>query len=295
MSRYRTDWCIARRVFLTLLVLTLADAGSTAPFLRPLRVMTFNIRYATERDGENAWEHRKEYVASMIRFHKADAIGVQEALIGQIEYLQEQLPEYDWFGAGRDDGERAGEFCAVFYRADRLRVLRDSTFWLSETPENPGLGWDAACPRVVTWGRFFDLENEKIFYLFNTHFDHRGQQARIESAKRLCARVNETESEIPAIVCGDFNAEPNSAVYRILTQTGTGRVLIDARAAARYPHHGPEVTFTGFGRDLSPGKRIDYIFISGPLQVRYHGNLSDTFDGRPPSDHMPVLVECLFE
>ncbi len=261
-----------------------------------LRVMTFNIRYNEKNDSLNAWPNRKDQAASMIRFHKADIIGLQEALRGQIDDLVVRLPEFGWFGVGRDDGKDAGEFSAVFYRKDRLTLLADSTFWLSETPLKPELGWDAACKRVVTLGKFKDNKTGAKFFLFNTHFDHIGQVARRESARLLLYSVAKIAGDMPVLVTGDFNSTPDSEPYKILTTGEQGNKLIDSKTVSKFQHHGPTTTWSGFIAAWQPdGQPIDYIFIRNNVQVLLHGTLSDSFDGRFPSDHMPVLLECVLE
>ncbi len=264
-----------------------------------LRVMTFNIRLNTPDDGANQWPHRKEIAASMIRFHRADIAGLQEALKDQVDDLTTLLPEYQWFGVGRDDGKEAGEYMAVFYRKDRLQVLQQSTFWLSETPESPSKGWDAVCYRVVTWGRFKDTRNGKTFYLFNTHFDHRGEVARRESAFLLLRRIKEIAGSDPVVVTGDFNSSPDSEPYQIIVNGLPGdpsMKLIDSEHVAKYPHHGPDGTTTRFiAANLPNNQTIDYIFIKNSVSSILHGTLSDSFDGRFPSDHMPVLAEVVIE
>ncbi len=267
---------------------------------RSIRTMTFNIKYNSERDGVNAWPHRKEFAASMIQFHHADLIGLQEALLGQLEDLAVSLPNYSWFGVGREDGAMEGEFMAIFYLKERFEVLENATFWLSENPDIPGKGWDSDHNRVVTWGKFKDKRTGKIFYNFNTHFDHRGEIARKESAKLLLEKIKEIAENSDVVVTGDFNFLPSSIPYKILTDDTKKEIelkLVDTKIVSFYPHHGPTGTFTGF--DLSKlannSKEIDYIFIKGGMKVLSHGTLSDTFDGVFPSDHMPVLAEIIFE
>jgi len=263
---------------------------------KPVRIMTFNIRYNEKNDSLNAWPYRQDMAASMIRFHKADIAGLQEALRGQIDDLVVRLPEFGWFGVGRDDGQNAGEFSAVLYRKDRLTLLADSTFWLAETPMQAVLGWDAACKRVVTLGKFKDNETGASFFLFNTHFDHIGQVARRESAKLLLKSVANIAGDMPVLVTGDFNSTPDSEPYKILTTGEQGVKLIDSKTVSQYQHHGPTTTWSGFTAAWQPdGQPIDYIFIRNHVQVLLHGTLSDSFDGRFPSDHMPVLMECVLE
>src|SRR5258705_1409879 len=155
-------------------------------------VMTFNIRLNTAVDSLNAWPYRKDKVASQILFHKIDLLGIQEALHVQIMDLKERLPQYKYVGVGRDDGREKGEYSAIFYDTTRFQLLQGQTFWLSETPEEPGSkSWDAAYTRVVTWAKLKDRKTKKEFFAFNTHFDHMGQVARRESAKIVLKRVKE--------------------------------------------------------------------------------------------------------
>ncbi len=285
-----------RTVLLAVLFMCMGQCSRTAEPLHPVRIMTFNIRLNTPVDGLNAWPYRKDPAAGMIRFHHADIAGVQEALAGQVHDLAERLPEYGWIGVGRDDGKEAGEFMAVFYLKNRFRVLKDSTFWLSEHPDRPGRGWDAACNRVVTCGRFEDLQTGKIFYLFNTHFDHRGETARRESAKLLLSAVRKIAGGSDAVVTGDFNAAPEMIPIQIVTghhDSSQAAFLVDSKTVSIHPHQGPSGTFTGFQQ--AEDEPIDYIFITRGVTVLNHATLSDQFDGRFPSDHYPVLAEVVME
>lgn len=253
----------------------------------PVHVMSFNIRYNNPDDGVHAWPNRKDRVASMIRFHQADVAGLQEALIGQIRDLKQRLPGYAWVGVGRDDGKQGGEFSPIFYRTDYLEVLDHGTFWLSETPDVPGsVGWDAALPRIVTWVLFRDRrrsENE-AFYHFNTHFDHRGEQARRESARLLVQRIDSIARQENVVVTGDFNVTPDTETYRTLTEE-----LDDARSVVDAPH-GPPGTYSSFEVGNEENRRIDYIFRKNGTIVRRFGTLTDQWHGHYPSDHLPVLA-----
>lgn len=252
-----------------------------------LRVMTFNIRYNNPGDGEDAWPNRREMAASMIRFHDADVAGLQEALKGQIDDLQELLPNYAWTGVGRADGEEAGEFSPIFFRVDRLELLRDDTFWLSETPAVPGSkSWDAAIERIATWAVFRDRVTDEEIFVLNTHFDHIGEEAREESAELIVARLDSLAGGRPVVVTGDFNTTPQTAPYVTLT----GGMLQDAMTVSQHPHHGPTSTWNGF-EAIVPNRRIDYIFVNQGFQVIEHGILADTWEDRFPSDHLPVLAE----
>jgi len=282
-----------------------------------LRVMTFNIRYDNPGDGENVWPLRREKVASMIRLHRADIAGLQEALRHQIDELAKLLPAYDWIGVGRQDGKDAGEFTPIFFRRDRLELVDSNTLWLSETPERAGSrSWDAALPRIVTWAKFRarvadapsrsheranDLDH---FYIFNTHFDHLGVVARLESALLLRNKTEEIAGKLPLVVIGDFNCIEASPPYGMLVSERVefpperkpppklAPPLVDARGISRHPHHGPLTTWNGF-KALVPGRKIDHIFVRGQIDVVEHAVLSDHWDGRFPSDHLPVLAEIV--
>ncbi len=251
-------------------------------------MMSFNIRFNNPDDGVHAWPNRKDRVAGLVRFHEADIVGMQEALLGQIRDLEARLPGYAWVGVGRDDGAEGGEFSPIFYRNDRLELLDDGTFWLSETPDEPGsVGWDAALPRIVTWARFRDRATNRTFVHFNTHFDHLGEEARRESARLLVRQVEAIAGDAPVVVTGDFNVTPDTEAYERLAAA-----LEDAADAVDAPY-GPEATFFGFEVTDEPGRRIDYIFAKNGVEVRRYGVLSDQWRGRYPSDHLPVLAEVV--
>lgn len=252
-----------------------------------VRVMTFNIRLNLASDGPNAWPHRKDAVASMIRFHDADLIGLQEALPEQLRDLDALLPDYARFGVGRA-ADLLGEHSAVLYRRSRFEVLGQDTFWLSETPDVRGSkGWDAAYERIATWGRLRDRRTGSIFFHFNTHLDHVGRIARREGARLLVERIERLAAGHSVVFTGDFNDVPQSEPHRIITAAG----LEDAFGVSRVPHHGPTSTWNAF-KAIEPGRRIDFIFVRGTIDVHRHAILSDTIDGgRFPSDHLPVVAD----
>ncbi|MBU1680214.1 MAG: endonuclease/exonuclease/phosphatase family protein [Bacteroidetes bacterium] len=283
------------KVFGCILLLVLVLASSAFP--QSIRVMTFNVRLDIPSDEANVWNNRKANLVSMISFHKADIIGLQEAQKHQINYIEQSLPEYAWFGVGRDDGKEEGEFTAIFYRKDRFDTLDTSTFWCSETPEHPGLGWDAAYQRVTTFGKFKDKQTGKIFFLFNTHLDNEGRKARQESAKLIKKKMQTLCGNYPVILTGDFNSTPNSVPYQIIVSaldTNSSMKLFDTRTITKSKPHGPSGTFTGFDILANPSSPIDFIFVKKGITVLSHGTLSDSFDGFLPSDHYPVLAEIIF-
>jgi len=267
-------------------------ANAQTKLASPLRVMSFNIRYNEPRDGVNAWPNRKDKAAAVIRFHKADLVGVQEALVGQLRDLEVMLPDFAWCGVGRDDGKEKGEFSAILYRKSRFKLLETKTSWLSETPLSPGSkGWGANFPRIVTWARFRDNLTKKTFLLFNTHFDHESVRSRDESAQILLKQAQEIPGKLPFIITGDFNTVEDSEPYRILTAQGNR--IKDSGHSSLNPNFGPTSTFNAFG-PLKPKQKIDYIFVREDMTVLEHGVLADQWDGLWASDHLPVLAEVTF-
>jgi endonuclease/exonuclease/phosphatase family metal-dependent hydrolase len=286
---------------LVLLAVLAPCASATAP--EPLRVMSFNIRYATAADGENAWDERREMVVETIRAFDPDLLGVQECLAGQADYLQAALPGYRFTGVGRDDGDRGGEMCAVFARAARFEKLAAGHFWLSATPEIVGShGWDGACTRMVTWLqlRFRQAAQssaaDDTLWIFNTHFDHVGVRAREESAALLRERIAEVCGDQPVIVTGDFNAPADldrEGPYRLLLgeprgadHAPRGVQLVDSYRQLHAPATG-EGTFHGFGGQAGVA-RIDWILASTQLRPISAEIIRTAEDGHYPSDHFPV-------
>ena len=262
---------------------------------KPLNVMTFNLRLNTADDSLNAWPYRKDIAASQVTFFDVDILGVQEALYDQMGDLQQRLPRYKHVGVGREDGKTKGEFSAIFYDTARLKCLKSSTFWLSQTPDSVGSkGWDAALPRIVTWCFFEDKTSHKKFYAFNTHFDHMGQVARAESAKLLLKKVKGMAGNLPVIVTGDFNASADDEPIKIIVDKSNPDHLIDTKGISQMPHYGPDGTFNDFETKEVNNRAIDHIFIKGKLTVLKHATVSESWNGRFSSDHFPVLAVISF-
>ena len=273
-------------LFVTFCAVQVASAQSGPP----LNVATYNLRYNTPNDGVNAWPNRKEMVKSLVRYHDFDVFGTQEALRGQLEDVAE-LKEFGFLGKGRDDGKQAGEHSAIFYRKDRLKVLDSGDFWLSETPDVPGKGWDATCcNRICSWAKFQDLKTKKQFYFFSVHFDHQGVKARQESGKLMVKKIKEIAKNAPTICVGDFNSTPETEQIKAM-QT----LLRDARAVSAQPPYGPEGTFNAFKFDAPMKQRIDYIFVSSQIDVLKYGVLTDAQEQRYPSDHQPVVAKVVIK
>ncbi|HKI89444.1 MAG TPA: endonuclease/exonuclease/phosphatase family protein [Draconibacterium sp.] len=270
-----------------LFVLILLLAPATL-FSQQLNIITYNIRYNNPDDGKNAWPNRIEMVSGLLRFHDPDIFGLQEALYEQINDVQKNLPEYEWFGVGRDDGEKAGEFSPIFFKKSKFILLKNGTFWLSETPEQPSKGWDAALNRIVTWGKFQSKVTGKQFIVFNTHFDHRGVEARKNSAALIRNKIEEMtyNNALPAILSGDFNLTPDQEPISLIK-----KYLSDARDISQESPYGPNGTFNGFKWDAPLNNRIDYIFVNGMVKVLKYAILTDSKDQRYPSDHLPVFAK----
>lgn len=253
-----------------------------------IRVMTSNIRcLAVEDDWRDLWWFRKDDLARVIAGAAPDMIGMQEVYTLQAHDLEKLLPGYAWFGPARDDGKHRGERNPIFYRKDRFELLAQNSFWLSETPEVPGSkSWDSACKRIVTWGKFRDQKSGKIFFHFNTHFDHKGEKARERSAEILVERLKKIAGDTPFFVTGDFNTDDRSAPYRTLTG-----LMLDSRAICSTPAQGPEYSSWSFKPGVPPDERIDYVFVSQTVSVSEYKVLDQTYHhGRRPSDHLPVMV-----
>ena len=255
-----------------------------------LRLMTFNIHLDGSRDGDNPWSIRRDLVASVIRFHQVDVAGLQEANFDMIRDLESRLPGYDWVGVGSNGGE-SGACDPIFWRTSRFELIENETFWLSPTPGEVSTGWDAAYPRTVTFVQLRERETGELLCVFNTHFDHRGGEAREHSAGIVAERVNELPADAHVAFIGDMNCVPDSGPLEVLKDETQ---LRDAYSLSLTGNHGPSNSFMGFRPSRWTGRRIDHIFVQN-LVVQQHAILNDAFDGRKPSDHYPVVAEVLFE
>lgn len=256
-----------------------------------LNVMTFNIRYDNPDDGVNNWKNRKDRAANAVKFYDADILGTQEVLSNQLADLKKRLPEYTAIGVGREDGKEEGEYSALFFKKDRFEELESGTFWLSETPEVAGsLGWDGACRRVATWAKLKDNLSGKTILALNTHLDHVGKVARREGINLIFQKVKELGQGAEVIVTGDFNSTPDSDVVKHITDPSDPDHLYDSKGLAKIVY-GPSWSWHDFG-ELPYDQRplLDYVFISGDMDVDRYGVLAETENGEFLSDHAPVLV-----
>ncbi len=251
-----------------------------------IKVMTYNIRLDVASDGENAWPNRKDFLSSQVLFNAPDIMGVQEAKPNQMSDLKAALKNYKTIGTGRD-GENKGEFSAIFYNSETVKVEKENTFWLSETPNKISQGWDAACPRICTYGLFTHLETHQKFWVFNTHLDHKGQQAQLKGMALIQEKIKTINTNnLPVILTGDFNVEPDSELITKLKQT-----MNDSKDIAKLSF-GSNGTFNGFKFNELVTRRIDYITVSkNNIEVEKYGVLSSAVNLKYASDHFPVLTE----
>lgn len=257
-------------------------------FSQDIKVMSYNIRLDIQSDGENQWSKRKEFLTDQVKFYNPDFMGIQEALPQQMVYMDSTLTAYSFIGKGRDDGQSKGEHSAIFYNSEKFKLLEENTFWLSETPEKPSKGWDAAYNRVCTYGLFQDKKTKKKIWVFNTHFDHVGNTARAESSKLILERIQKANKDnLPVILTGDFNLEPETTPIKLIREK-----LDDAKRVCTGIVFGPEGTFNAFEFNKPVTTWIDYIFINKKgMEVTKFAVLSDSKNCRYPSDHLPVYAE----
>jgi endonuclease/exonuclease/phosphatase family metal-dependent hydrolase len=255
-----------------------------------LSVMSYNIRYDNPADGENAWENRKEAVVDLIDRYNPDVIGVQEGMIHQIEFIDTSLARYTYVGLGRSDGWQGGELNPVFYDSSQFKLVWHKTIWLSETPHMVSKGWDAMLERICTLALLQNKVTGDSLLIANTHFDHVGEIARLQSANLLSSWLSEIkDSNVPVVLMGDFNATPETEVVKTLRSQLPTFSLSDHKAI-----QGPKHTFTGFTFKKKIFSTIDYVFASENLNTISVVHIDDMRDGRLfISDHLPVLV--LFE
>lgn len=300
-----------KKLLLSLLFTAFAVVQLPAQML----VGSYNIRLKVSSDSiaGNVWQKRCQVICDQVNFMSPDIFGAQEVLHVQLLDMLAGLDGYDYIGVGRDDGKTGGEYAAIFYKTDRLRLLDQGNFWISETPDRPGLGWDAACVRICSWGKFArqtDTDDD-AFYYFNLHMDHVGVIARREGAKLIVSKIRDIAGNAPVIVTGDFNVDQNDEIYSIFTQSG---LLKDSFLASRlrFSENG---TFNSFDTDLYTNSRIDHVFVSPCWNVVAYGVLTNSYwtpdeasaqqmkghdapqeisfsryTRRQPSDHYPVFV-----
>ena len=256
-----------------------------------LKFISYNLRYDNPNDGINRWELRKENIVDLIEKYDPDVFGTQEGLNHQVEYLNDHLSEYNYLGVGRDNGEEKGEYCAIFYKKDLYKVIDQSTFWLSKTPDKVSVGWDAVLERICTYTLLENKKTGKRFWVFNAHFDHVGKEAQQNSAQLIFDKIKEFNTgNYPCVLMGDLNLKPESKAIRFLST-----VMDDTYDLAGEKKSGPAGTFNAFKHEQPVTDRIDYIFVSkNDGKLKTFKIVDDKVDGRYPSDHLPVFAVIKF-
>ena len=253
-----------------------------------LKVMSYNIRLSTDKDGTNAWKYRCPATLEMIKDQKPDVFGIQEALPDQVRFLEEWVDDYDYVGVGREDGKKEGEHMAIFWNKKTVKLMKWGTFWLSETPEKPSMGWDAACCRTATWALMKDKRTGERFYFVNTHLDHVGVEARKNGLKLIVERIAEINPEgYPMVLTGDFNMKPSAPELKDLDAC-----MKSARKVALTTDS--HQTFNDWGKAKSD-MIIDYIYISGFSSCLEYQTVTKKYNDRKfISDHYPIFARLIF-
>lgn len=266
-----------------------SNSGQASRLGAALKVMSFNIRFGTANDGDNHWDRRSDLVAETIELFAPDLLGVQEALDFQCEFLKTSLPAHKFVGRSREANPTSGEFCAIFFRAERFELVDSGHFWLSESPDEPGSkSWDSSLPRMVSWVRLKDrLSDNQEFVFANTHFDHRGPEARLQSAKLIRQRLF-VGQKFPVVLTGDFNCGQSSDPYKALINGGdVGLTIVDSYREIHPDRTEHEGTFSSWTGDTT-GARIDWILHTDQFSALNAGINRTRQQGRFPSDHYPV-------
>lgn len=251
-----------------------------------LKVMSYNIRYGDADDGTNSWRFRFPATVEMIEDQKPDVFGVQEALHYQITFIEENCRDYKCVGVGRDNGRKKGEFMSIFWNKKTVSLLKWGTYWLSETPKKPSMGWDAACYRTATWALMKDKKTGKKFFFVNTHLDHVGKEAQKNGLKLIVDKIAEINPDnYPMVLTGDFNVTPDDSVLKELDT----RMTSARKVAEKTDNKG---TYTNWGKT---SKVIDYIYYSGFSRCPEFQTVTKKYAGRRfVSDHDPITAIFIF-
>jgi endonuclease/exonuclease/phosphatase family metal-dependent hydrolase len=253
-----------------------------------LKVMSYNIRLGTAKDGTNSWEYRYPATAMMLKDQMPDVFGVQEAFDFQVKFITENFKEYDCVGVGRDNGKSEGEHMSIFWNKKNVKMLKWGTFWLSETPEKPSKGWDAKCKRTATWALMKDKKTGKHFYYVNTHLDHRGSEARRQGLNLIVSRIDKINPKgYPMVLTGDFNMKPDDTALAGLEQ----RMQSARKIAPKTDNH---ATLNLWGKGKAD-MVIDYIYVSGfSACPEYHTITEKYGTWKYVSDHYPIYAKLIF-
>lgn len=302
-----------KRIFFALSLALTAVLGvrAAADGAAEFRIGTYNLRNANSSDSINGnrWTVRGKVIAGIVRFNQFDIFGTQEGFLHQLNFIKANLPGFEYIGVGRDDGRQSGEHSAIFYNTEVFDVLDSGNFWLSETPEIPSKGWDAANIRICTWGRFRHLDTGITFYFFNLHTDHQGKQARVNGVNLVLDRIREIAGNSTVFLSGNFNVTQHNICYRNICNSG---ILEDSHEKSDFVFE-PNGTYNDWLPNGMTNGRIDHIFVSENVKVNRFGVLTETFRSvddknvdmetdvkylddvvkcniQLPSDHFPVLI-----
>ena len=276
-----------KKIFVSIIILMIVENVKS----QNISVMTYNVRYGLADDGKNSWEFRKDFLASQIKFYNPDFIGTQESLPFQLAYIDSKLPDHSFIGKSRDKDSK-GEYSAILYNHQKFELIKENTFWLSATPNQPSKSWDAAYPRICTYGLFIDKKTKNKFWIINTHLDHIGVTARKKSVDLILKKIKDINiKNYPLVFMGDLNTEAGTEpILKLKT------VLNDTKDISIEKSFGPTGTFNAFKFNKPVTRTIDYIFVSknNKIKVLKHAVLTDSKDLKYPSDHLPVYVVLSF-
>lgn len=284
-----------KKIILALgLFLAIANTNAQTKAQSNLNIMTFNIRYDNPGDGANSWPNRKENALKMVRFNEVDILGIQEVLAHQLKDFTTNLTEYAAIGVGREDGKEKGEYSPILYNKNKFTLIKSGYFWLSQTPEKPSKGWDAACERIATWVQLKDKSTGKKLFVLNTHFDHIGEVARRESVNLVKTKMAELSEGMPQIMMGDLNATLDSPVMQSLLTADKSISLLDSKKLSSIVY-GPNWSFHDFGKiPFKDRPLIDYILVTKGITVTKYAVLAETLNDLFLSDHAPVFSNIRF-
>ncbi len=290
-----THFAKLRLAFVVLLLAAFCQYGISSNmtlYSDSINAMTFNIRCDVASDGLNGWVHRKEVLVQTIKKYDPDIIGMQEVVHNQLLYLNDNLEQYSFYGVGRKDGKEGGEYCPIYYKESEFELLDKGTFALSRTPEIIGSkSWGAAIERIATFVVLRRRLDGAELVVFNTHFDHKGRWARLESSKLLKKKMSKIAKERPVVLLGDFNAKSRSYAIKSLLKYN----INDAKDVSNNVL-GPNWSFHAYGSINEKDRNlIDHIFVSDNLKVEDYRVIDDVVDGKYISDHCPIMVKLYFE
>jgi endonuclease/exonuclease/phosphatase family metal-dependent hydrolase len=283
-----------------LLLLAFTIISASGSFGQQFTVATYNLRNDNASNDDsvrgNGWKQRLPVIVKLVQFHDFDIFGTQEGLVHQLQGLKANMPNYAYTGIGRDDGKTAGEFSAIFYKTNKFKLLAHGDFWLAPITDKPNKGWDAALPRICSWGAFQEIKTGYKFYYFNLHMDHIGVIARRESAKLVLTKIKVIAGKAPVIFSGDFNVDQTSDSYTVINTSGTLKDAYDLS----HIKYADNATFNNFNANNKTTARIDHIFVTKDFTVKRYGILTDSYrakakgsgqyEAKLPSDHFPVMI-----